>query len=81
MKPNDLDIWWAELNVADRVEASVRKLTTRLSTSVENLLNSCLHVAVIYHKTWQPDNVATINSETSEKYVTQAKFVLYKISD
>ena len=37
VKPNDLDIWWAELNVADRVEASVRKLT-RLSTSVENLL-------------------------------------------
>ena len=38
VKPKDLDIWWAELNVADRVEASVRKLTTRFSTSVENLL-------------------------------------------
>ena len=38
VKPNDLHIWSAELNVADRVEESVRKLTTRLSTSVENLL-------------------------------------------
>ena len=38
MKPNDL-----KLNVADRVEKSVRKLTTRLSTSViEQLVTRCL---------------------------------------
>ena len=46
VKPNNFDIWWAELNVGDHVEASVWKLTTRLSTSVENLLNSLLHIAL-----------------------------------
>jgi hypothetical protein len=46
VKPNGLDIWWAELNVGNHVEASVWKLTTRLSTLVENLLNSWLHIAL-----------------------------------
>ena len=44
MKPNGLDIWWVELIVDNRVEASVWKLTTTLS--VENLLNSWLHIAL-----------------------------------
>ena len=43
VKPNDLDVWWAELNVGDRVEASLWKLTTRLRSSVEKFLNNWLH--------------------------------------
>jgi hypothetical protein len=46
VKPNGLDIWWGELKVDDCVEASVWELTTSLSMSVENLLNSWLHIAL-----------------------------------